>query len=103
MELSIGEVYYQLTYPGVGLLYPKIDTFVFVGKNIAEEDTEDTWYFQFVESYARYGSVLDTGKGDRKVMGLTKAELAEIFDIKTLASKLEEAAARRRMFKRGNA
>ena len=32
MNYQKGEVYYQLTYPEMEMLYPKINSYVFVGK-----------------------------------------------------------------------
>ena len=48
-------VYYRLTFSDAEMLYPTISTFVFVGLNLSEEDTEDTYYFQFIDSYTSSG------------------------------------------------
>lgn len=99
MRYQKGEVYYQLTYPEIRMLYPNIQSFVFVGKNLSPEDENDIWYFQFSDSYARYGSILDSDRGDRKVIGLAKDELEQMLDLEGLTSKLRAAAVRRKQAK----
>lgn len=94
-EYREGEVYYRLTFPDPGLLYPQMETFVFVGKNLSDEDTEDTWYFQFADSYAKDGSILESDGGDRKVCLATRRDLEDMLDLSGLIKELEAAAKRR--------
>jgi hypothetical protein len=54
---AVGEVYFRVTYPGASMRYPLIESLVFVGKNLSDEDIEDTWYFQFADSYTQSGSI----------------------------------------------
>ena len=96
-QFTIGEVYFRITYPGPSLNYPQIESFVFVGKNLSDEDTEDTWYFQFADSYAKSGSISAGPGGDRRVVCANKTELPEMFNEEQLFEKLK--AARRRRFK----
>jgi len=91
-----GEVYYRLTFPDAGLRYPQVESFVFVGKNLSDEDQEETWYFQFADSYAKSGSILKSGNGDRKVVCATCRDLADMLDLAGLVKELEMAATRRR-------
>jgi hypothetical protein len=90
-----GEVYFRITYPGPSLNYPLIESFVFVGKNLSDEDTEDTWYFQFADSYAKSGSILEGSGGDRRVVCLSESELGEMFNEDQLLEKLRAAQRRR--------
>ena len=94
-DYHVGEVYYRLTFPDVNLLYPKIETFIFVGKNLSDEDSEDTWHFQFVDGYAKYGSILESNDGDRKVCLATDKDLEDMLDLTSLISELEMASKRR--------
>ena len=94
-EYREGEVYYRITFPDAGLLYPQVETFVFVGKNISDEDTEDTWCFQFADSYAKSGSVLKSKGGDRKVCLATRRDLSDMLDLAGLTKELEDATKRR--------
>jgi len=57
-QFIVGELYFRVTHPGPSLNYPQIESFVFVGRRLSDEDTEDTWYFQFAGSYAKSGSIL---------------------------------------------
>jgi hypothetical protein len=98
-QFIVGEVYFRVTYPGSSLNYPQIESLVFVGKNLSDEDTEDTWYFQFADSYAKSGSILAGSGGDRRVVCVNEAELPEMFNEEQLLEKLK--AARRRRSKGG--
>ncbi len=90
-----GEVYFRVTFPDARRLYPKIESFVFVGKNVSDEDQEDSWYFQFADSFGRYGSILDGDDGDRRVAVVRREELNDMFDLGQLIGELEAAARRR--------
>jgi hypothetical protein len=94
-EYTEGEVYFRLTYPDAELLFPLMDTFVFVGKNLGDQDTEDTWYFQFADSYAKSGSILKSKGGDRKVCVATRRDLRDMLNLARLIEELNMAAARR--------
>jgi len=65
-SFSVGEVHFRVTYPGPLTRYPLIESFVFVGKNLSDENIEDSWYFQFADLYAQYVSILETSGGDRR-------------------------------------
>ncbi len=90
-----GGVYYRLTFPDAGLLYPQVESFVFVGKNLSDEDTEESWYFQFADSYAKDGSILKSTGGDRKVCIAIRRDLPDMLDLAGLIKELEAAAKRR--------
>jgi hypothetical protein len=90
-----GEVYFRVTYGGITEKYPTIETFVFVGMNLSDEDVEDTWYFQPAEAVAELGTVLESSGGDRIMRVLEKSELSEMMDIQELVRALESAQARR--------
>jgi len=94
-QFVVGEVYFRITYPGPSLNYPQIESFVFVGKNLSNEDTEDTWYFQLADSYAKSGSILAGSGGDRRVVCVNQEELPEMFNEDQLLEKLKAARRRR--------
>lgn len=91
----VGEVYFEVKYPDPSMKYPLIESFVFLGKNLSDEETEDTWYFQYADSFAKHGSVLTSRGGDRRVACLTERELGEMFDNEGLLKKLIAARDRR--------
>ncbi len=95
LQYSLGEVYFRIVYPDAGLLYPVIQSFVFIGKDLSDEDIEETWYFQFADDYAKHGSILDSQEGDRKVCCETKETVSCMLDQNGLNEELEVAAARR--------
>ena len=95
MKFINGEVYYRLKFPDPDLCYPLIDSFVFIGMNLSDEDQEDVWYFQFAEGYGKFGSVVDTNLGDRKVLVLNRDQLDEMFNTESLVTALESAKWRR--------
>lgn len=90
-----GEVYYRLTFPDVSLRYPSVETFVFLGKNLSGDDNEDTWYFQFANDYGRFGSVLETEQGDRRVCCVSGQDVSDLLDMTGLIDALKGAAERR--------
>jgi len=90
-----GDVYYRITYPNIDMLYPSIETFVFIGMNLSDEDEEDTWYFQFARSYAKSGSVLESSQGDRAVVCATNKDKEDMLDLSGLMSELKAASVRR--------
>lgn len=91
-----GEVYYRLTFPDRDLLFPNVETFVFVGKNLSDQDKGDVWYFQASNSYARFGSIVGTKGGDRQVTLVTDQDCADMLDLDELNKELRAVAERRR-------
>jgi hypothetical protein len=89
------DVYFRVTYPDPSMKYPRIESFVFVGKNLSDEDDEETWYFQFADSFAKGGSILKSAGGDRRVSCLTKSELDDMLDNERLLKELDAARSRR--------
>ena len=90
-----GEIYFRLVYPDPDLLYPEIESFVYIGMNLSDEDSEDTWYFQFSNDYAKNGSFLESKLGDCKVCCLTSNELSSMFNLTELKEQLAMAELRR--------
>jgi len=95
VNFSKGEVYFRVAYPDREFRYPLIETFVYVGKNLSDEDREDTWYFQFAEGFGTHGSVLETESGDRKVRCLHVDQLSEMLSLAQLKCELDQAESRR--------
>lgn len=90
-----GEVYFRIKYADRARKYPLIESFVFVGKNLSDEDIADTWYFQFADSFAKFGSVLEGPGGDRRVCEVSEKDLVEMLDYDTLCRALIAASERR--------
>jgi len=95
-EFREGEVYYRVTFSDAAFFYPKVETFVFIGKNLSDEDSTDTWYFQFADSYAKSGSIVSSKGGDRRVARVTDRDAADMLELDELIEALQMAAKRRR-------
>jgi hypothetical protein len=95
-SFTVGEVYFRVKYAEPARKYPLIESFVFVGRNLSDEDTEDTRYFQFGASFAKHGSILKSSGGDRRVACLTANELlGDMLDDRRLLKELSAARSRR--------
>lgn len=91
----VGDVYFRVKYVDRPRGFPLCESLVFIGKNLSDEDTEDVWYFQFADSRAKHGSILETSGGDRRVACLTESELADVLDDQELLAELSAARRRR--------
>lgn len=89
-----GEVYFFVTFPDTAMHYPLIESYVYFGMNLSEEDTEDTWYFQPAEDFCRRGPALEGS--ERPVFCATKDQLNEFQDAEKLLTTLKLAASKRR-------
>jgi hypothetical protein len=96
MEMSYraGECYYRLVYREGALLQPIVETFVFLGINLSD-DQEDTWYFQDPVSYDRSGPVTESGDEHAAVFSFKAHELENMLDLHTLTEQLIVALKRR--------
>jgi len=94
-RFAAGEVYFRVKYAEAGHRYPLIESFVFVGKNLSDDDSEDTWYFQFVDCFSRFGLIVEGCEADWRVCCLAANQLEDMFDPGHLAAELALAAHRR--------
>ena len=96
-NFEAGEVYYCVKYSDGKMLYPVLETFVFLGTHSQDTDTdsESRWYFQPADSFAQFGSVFESQDGDRKCWELSKDQLEDMVDLNGLCNELEAAAKRR--------
>jgi hypothetical protein len=96
-SFEIGQVYFRVTYPDVKMLYPTIESFVYLGMNFSDEDVEDAWYFQPASDFGRNGSALNGV--ERPVSCATIDELNDFESILQLTSTLRSAEERRDLHK----
>ena len=76
----------MVTYSDVAMCFPIIESYVFLGKNLSDENLVDTWYFQSTTDYSRYGSA---SKGnERPAICASIGELVEFRDIERLNESL---------------
>jgi hypothetical protein len=89
----VGECYYRLHYREGALMYPIVDTFVFLGMNLSD-DEEETWYFQDPVSYDRTGPVTESGDENASVFSFKAHELEAILGLHSLTEQLIAALKR---------
>ncbi|WP_428243061.1 hypothetical protein [Gynuella sp.] len=89
------DVYFMVTYPDKNLAYPVIESYVFIGRNIFGDEIGNTWYFQYSTSFGRYGSILDTEDGDRRIEEVKEEELISFLTREELEQELQQSEKRR--------
>lgn len=100
-QFDMGEMYYRLTYPGRGLLYPQVASFIFIGINLSDDaEGLSYWYFQFSETYANHGSVFQSNEGAKAVVRLKSEELHEMLDVEGLIKELKKSEKLRQDYKK---
>ena len=85
-------VYYRVTYSDVQGAYPQVESFVFIGKNLSDEDETDAWYFQPAQDFIKRGRA-GTVDG-QPVTILEESALSEMLDVDGLGEVLLEAQSR---------
>lgn len=86
--LKIGDPYFTIVfYDGAGTI-PKIETLIYVGKNIHKSDQGDVWYFQNPETYCSFGAFNTLPPGDYDVYRLDAKELEMIYEASDLSKRL---------------
>lgn len=90
-----GECYFRLSFLDPAKTRPVVDTLVFIGMNLSEEDKEDTWYFQDAHSYNVSGPVHESEATDAQIFCYTKGSLAELLDLTGLSREIQNIASRR--------
>jgi hypothetical protein len=91
-----GQLYFMVTYPDVDMAYPEIKSFIYLGKNISDEDEEDSWYFQPCDDYVSNGSALNPGPEIREAICITKETIEAMLDDEKLFDEIKNASQRRR-------
>jgi hypothetical protein len=92
-SLIVGQTYFLLSYLDRRLQLPEITTYVYVGKNMFEEDdaeSDEIYYFQSAASFV--GSGLFHKNGHRKPSGITAVRgdsLIMIYDWPGLVAELD--------------
>lgn len=101
-DFVIGEVYFRIKYPDRDLNLPLLDTFVYLGDSLSSDEPKGFLYFQPADTYARFGCVLDTAEGDRRVRCISYDEACEeMLTTRAVIAELD-ASERRRNGNRGN-
>lgn len=88
-DLAIGEAYFMVSYFDDKYLVPKIETYIYVGKNILDsKDQKDIWYFQNPTSYLTQGPFNTLPPADYDVYQIDQPALEYIYSLNELATRL---------------
>jgi hypothetical protein len=90
-----GQVYFMVTYPDVAMAYPEVQSFVYLGKNLSDEDDEDSWYFQPLNDYVKNGSALMPSSEIREAICITKETIESMLDDENLFDEIRACSSRR--------
>lgn len=95
-KLIKGNCYFIVSYFDDGMCIPDVETYIFVGVNLLEENNDITyWYFQDAESYEKYGEFSQIqDKSSREVLRVDKEALEMIYDYHGLIEVLDETRSR---------
>lgn len=96
-QFLAGQLYFFVTYCDPQLRYPIVESYVFLGMNLSDEDLDDTWYFQPALDYVRFGSAVENS--NRPVLCANALNISEFLDELGLSECLG-AALRRRSIRR---
>lgn len=86
----------MVTYPDVSMRYPEIQSFVYIGKNLSDEDSDDSWYFQPIDDFVRNGSALNSGPDIREALCIKKDTVEAILDDERMFEEIRRASSQRR-------
>lgn len=94
-EFVVGQCYFMIDYYDQGLSVPRLDTYIFVGKNVLPSDGhgDDFWYFQEPGSYLNEGGFYLLPPADHGVLRLKEDALDLVFDIESAAEVLRKLPA----------
>ena len=87
-----GACYFLVGYYDEDFKLPSIETFIYLGKNLLGENaTNERWYFQQAESFARNGRVLPSaGRKNDDILATPPEHLKDFLDSAQLANLLSK-------------
>jgi hypothetical protein len=94
-EFTVGHVYFMVSFLETKLVYPIVTAFVYLGKDLLKDETEETWYFQDTASYAEHGAFTDGRSNNAQVLTFKASNLDDVLDVPGLCDVLMGAAAGR--------
>jgi len=95
-DFEIGQASFALKYLDRFRGYPRIDSYVFLGMNLSDDDDADTWYFEYLESYSEALGTPEHGSRERQIHCATSDDVSDFLNIDGLERALRQAADRRR-------
>jgi len=96
-ELILFKPYFMLSYQKIDSIYPHIETYVYVGKNLypeVHEDNRDHYYFQDAESFEKHGIFSELSEDvEHFTICLPSDSIASMEDINRLIRHLTHISA----------
>ena len=89
-DLVQGRVYFSISYPDEAMLYPCVQSYVYLGVNVLGGAGKDPrHFFQTVESYHEVGSWVSMSPEERDKLGPDKVILIEGNDVDLISDTSE--------------
>lgn len=100
-QYVLGRAYYRVTYgySDVKRCYPGIESFIYIGTNIATEDddsVEEIYYFQFRDNFLQFGSPSSENNSDAEfeVVEIGPSDSQDMLTPEELVATLLDSQAR---------
>ena len=92
-QLKIGNLYFIVAYIGPGVLWPEIDSLVYLGENVTGDDP-GTLFFQDASSYSSLGPFPGVVDEDIYVLTTGSQPPPNLFELNGVLDELSRCAAR---------
>jgi hypothetical protein len=92
-QLKVGTLYFIVSYIGAGLLWPEIDSLIYLGENVTGDDP-DTLFFRDGSSYCSLGPFPQTVDEDLYVLTTGPEPPPNLFELNGVLDELSRCAAR---------
>jgi hypothetical protein len=86
--------YFRVTYHDSDRAMPEIEVFAYIGTNLSDEDSEDTAYFQFVDSIAEQAALGKSAQVPRRVTEVTEQIEGDMLTLDELVLRLRKSQER---------
>lgn len=96
LDFEVGDIYFALKYLDSLRCYPRIDSYVYLGKDLSDDDNESTWYFEYIESYADGLGTPAHAARQKHVHCANTSDISDFMDAEGLTISLGAASNRRR-------
>jgi len=91
VRLLVGATYFLLGYYDFELKYPFIESFVYLGQNLFEDDSNAqsvSYYFQDARSYSEHGADVRASSADVRILRQEQFDLEGVLSMSQLISEL---------------
>ena len=92
-QLKVGNIYFIVSYIGSGVLWPEIESLIYLGENVTGDDPT-TLFFQDASSYSSLGSFPQVVHQDIYVLTTGAQPPPNLFELNGVLDELSRCAAR---------